>query len=252
MTHFRTMPCADERSGNPPFQNCVAATGVNIMRAATNGAVPPTDAEVIALRVATGDTSGGEDLRDLQKGILARYKVQTYLAGTWATIAAGLSKDTWYGVVGHYRDLPARMKNPGQADVFHAVAVGPGDKPGWAVLVDPIQKPAPSYIPVTLNEVFTYCQGGGFSSLGIVEYSEATKHGHIRVLPGPTNVYTLSNGVWRKRTGILPRGFSADSTLVKPYVIRGKPQRMTQVTEGARSGQWFNVASWNVKYTEEL
>lgn len=172
--HFRAEPPADER--NKPgasIINCVAASGVNIARAADDAKTPSTDAEVLALRAATGDLIGGEDLIDLQKGISKRYGYATTIDDQWLTIAEGLAGDRWFVCLGWYAQLPARNRNPGQANVFHAVAFGP-DTVNHAVCVDPIKKPTPDYDRMTMAEVRKFCSSGNFQSLGIREYSEVT------------------------------------------------------------------------------
>ena len=245
MIHYRGMPLADER-GQGPIVNCVAASGVNIVRAADNGATPATDAEVIALRAATGDTQGGETLESLQVGIEARYGYRTVLAKTWAAIEVGLEADRWIVAVGWLHQLPGRLWTQ-DGDVFHAVAFGPATLEA-AVIADPLQRPVPTYRHISLAEIRTFCASGRYASLSIAEYSHARKIGHV-AKRGAFFAYTR-NGIWRRKPRVTA-GFSAETTLARPYIdVCGKTRRMTQIRTGAYRGYWLDTVQ--VRYTEVL
>lgn len=252
MQHFRKLPCADERNiANAPIVNCIAASGVNIARAATDGAIPATDAEVIALRHATGDTQGSENLLDLRTGMAARYGWHNLVIdNSWAKVNAGLKRKTWIATYGWYSRLPNRMKNPGQRDVVHCIAVGP-DSPSTVVIVDPIFKPRPIYRVASFDELHKFMASGGFINLAIEEYSRLERRGHVSVVPGNFFVYSYSRGVWTRRvrdTG----GFSADTSLAATYTnVVGHPTlRMAQIRTGFLTGYWLNTTGDHITYTE--
>jgi hypothetical protein len=248
MAHYRKLPCADER-GQGPIINCVAAGGVNLARAATNGTVPATDAEVLALRAATGDTQGGENLHDLQHGMQARYGFLTTLDESWPAIANGLgSGNRWVAAVGYLHQLPGRLWTQ-PTDVFHCVVFGP-DSSTRAVIVDPLQRPVPLYRYISMAEVQTFCKSGGYSSLSIGEYTHAAYVGHIAKRGAFWQYTKHPSGRWTRRVAV-SRGFSADTTLARAYVnVLGKTRRMVQVTTGYRIGQWVDTAQF--VYTEIL
>lgn len=170
---------ADERNALGII-SCVSASAVNIARAATNGHIPATDAEVIALREASNDTSGGQTLASIQAGMKARYGWTGDLTSDWASIRDGLGWGTWFVVVGWYQNLPARLRNAGQANVFHAIAVGPKD--GKLVqVVDALQRVTVESRSMTLDELNHFTASGSFSALGVKEYSHAPKHWEVSI-----------------------------------------------------------------------
>lgn len=253
LAHFREMPCADERNiPGAVIVNCVAATGVNISRAATNGVMPATDAEVLALRRATGDTSGGEGLIELRTGMESRYNFKGLIIDNdWNRMAKGLSSGRmWYAIVGWYSFLPSRIKNTGQRDISHCVAVGPSSG-NTVVIVDPLQKPYPRYVVVSLAEVKKFSGSMGFLNLGIGEYSRMpTYGGHVSV-DGTFYQYEKNGSRWT-RVKHKNATFSADSTKAATYPdVYGESRRMAQLTTGSRKGYWVNTTGLNVTYTED-
>lgn len=252
MTHFRGQPPADERNlPGAPIVNCVAASGVNIARAADDGETPSTDAEVIGLRRDTGDTEGPENLVQLKGGMAKRYPgYTTTLDDQWLTIAEGVATDRWFVVLGDYAQLPARMRNPGQANVPHAVACGP-DIQNRAVIVDPIQKPIPSYERVTVAELRKFCSSGAYQSLSIREYSE------VKPPTSAPNRPTGSIG-YLDATGV--ELFTVKGKIASPVTLNGKPihgnvhgyvgvakhylpnATLNKILSGKRKGQYVRAA----------
>lgn len=246
LPHFRKLPCADERNGNPPFTDCGPAGAVNIARAADNGGTPATDAEVIAIRRLIGQTPGGRTtLQMVQAAILRKYGYATRLGdGTWTPIYEGLTTNRWLIVRGNYKALPDRMQNVGQPDVEHFIVVGPGP-----VIVDPIRKPAPFYAPATLSEIQHFCATGEYDSLSIAEYSHLPPVAQHRVLIAPKAVVRQAvfkgaciagwdDRVWGRTSSTAPC-----SAPVVRDVCAGGSATVVYVTKGTFKGRWIHLGS---------
>jgi hypothetical protein len=188
---------ADEVTPHPPFINCVPASGVNLINAATNGAHPTTDAEVQALRVATGDVSGGEGLEDLNKGLVKRYGYGGHIDNTWATIKSGLATGTCFAVIGRYDSLPPDFRKPQPSfKDGHCAYIGPRD-PNTVYWVDPLDRSDnghPAVRIMSLAVLQKFVASMGYQSLGIKEFS------HVPVPPKPPKpttkvITTLCNDI---------------------------------------------------------
>lgn len=247
-THYRKMPCPDERRPGFPVDSCVAATGVQMARAATNGAISASDAEVVALRAATGDIHGPENLPDLQSGIRSRYGFSTTLDDQWDTIAAGLAADKWFAVLGWYFDLPDRLRNAGQKNVMHCIPAGP-DTQNHCVIADPLQKPVVTYEWMTLAELRTFCAGGSFQSLAIREYSHIPPAAEHRVLISAkatvrqavmrgTCIQSWEDRRWGRTASTAPCS--------EPRVMQicsGGTATVVYVTKGTFKNRWIHLGS---------
>lgn len=250
--HYRKEPWADERNGQPILTNCVAASGVNIGRAATNGAIPATDAEVIALRNATGDTQGGENLDQLHHGMLARYDIRgKRTRGLWAPIETGLKTgNMWWVVIGQLHSLPKRLWTQPH-DVTHAILFGPASDV-QLVEVDPLMAhPVPKLL--TFDEAKAFCRSGYYEAYGLEEYSE-TPHVAVRAsLLRPVRLYTKKGNKWVGRWSISAR-FTARVSKAEYFTVSGKRRRMVKVTSGSHATRvpalWLNADGTGVVYTE--
>jgi hypothetical protein len=235
--------------------SCVSASAVNIARAATNGHVPATDAEVIALRVASQDTDGGQTLASVQAGMRRRYGWTGDLTSDWASIRDGLNWGTWFVVVGWYHDLPARLRNVGQANVFHAVCVGPKD--GKLVqFVDALQRGTVESRSMTIDELNHFASSGGFSALGIKEYSHAPQHWIVSIpkrrwplsyayfiyrdYPPAPNTWTRGNDREAKNgNSARSRGLSYRCEAPVAKSVMGQRRMMCKLTEGPFKGRYL-------------
>lgn len=254
MTHYRGAPegtYASERFGTPPYEDCVAASGVNLARAATNGTVPPTNAEVKALRKATGDLSGGEGLADLQKGMLKRYGFGGVRASTWSAIEAALKSNGWVACIGMTGALPTRLQNVGQSSVAHCVAFGP-DTAATAVDVDPIQRGATTARAITLAEVKAFCvsnllsNGGPFLSLRVDEYSEIPQVSvYCRTKLASTFIY--QRAPWKRHRAFGVQ-FTASCTTAEAFFVMGRSREMVEILSGPHKGKWLDIHAAHITY----
>jgi hypothetical protein len=258
----QAQPWADERLGVPPFINCVAASGVNIAGAATNGTVPTTDAEVQALRVATGDTAGGENLQQLAHGMTVRYGWTGTLDESWQTITTGLvSQGKWFAVIGDYDALPAAFRTPQPTfHGLHCTAVGPRDSKTcqW---VDPLDKSGPSGHPTSkpmpLAALRAFCATYAFGSLGIVEFSHESHKSYVVSIGALAVIrsYTLGhNGcilAWRDTRWVNRNSSAPASAPVHRVTCNGLSGAVTtRVTAGAFKDQVIRVGVGRVTLRE--
>lgn len=251
-THFRGQPIADERIPGHDVDSCVGASGVTVVRGANDGETPATDAEVVALRLASKDTSGPMNLIQLQAGIKARYGYTTELDDRWETIADGLATDRWMVCVGWYVTLPARNRNKGQANVMHAVAFGP-DSVNHAVSADPIKKPVPTYDRLTMAEVRKFCASGNYQSLSIREYSHVKPPTSAPNRPKGAIGYLDAMGVplWRVVKGIATPVMTTTKPAkqvkgnvhgyVGPAVTYKPNATLNKILTGKRKGQYVQA-----------
>lgn len=94
--------------GKSPFLNCTWASGLMLANKASRGKYPHTNAEVDALRRDSGDHLGGSSLRDLQRGIDARYGWTLPINGvSWTGLLTRLARTDGAIVQGLYSKLPA-------------------------------------------------------------------------------------------------------------------------------------------------
>lgn len=274
MTHFRgapppSQPWADERDASPPFENCVAASGVNLANAATLGTIPTTDQEVQALRKATGDTVGGEGLPDLAKGMRARYGFTGLLDESWATIVTGLvSGGRAFAVIGRYDHLPPAFRTPQPTfKDFHCAYVGSngGNSAWW---VDPLDHSGPGGKPagraMSMLTLRAFCASGANASLGLIEGSERPTPGPPSAArpPGATGYLVFNRGSCTEyrviaglivSSGTATAGMSFSSWSAAPVSKRWPlhGHRYTaQVRSGSRTGRWFHVGEPNCSYVE--
>jgi hypothetical protein len=241
---FRPSFYADERNGGPII-NCVAASGVNIARAATNGAIPSTDVEVVALRKATGDVIGGQNLQQLQFGLRKRYGFTGPITRTWASFL--FSGPAWYVSLGYLHSLPRRCWGQ-PTDVFHAIAVT-GDIAGHVVIIDPLQKPRPVPQRLTIEEFRVYAGSGGYQALRIDEFSEVP---HVSVSCRrwqSTWLYDRAGGRWNRHRAFNVR-FSGRCTVPVKELVLGEIRRMVRMTSGAAAtkGIWVDIDAAHVTY----
>jgi hypothetical protein len=247
---YRPKVYADERIPNHIIEDCVAASGVNLAAAATNGRVPQTDAEVLALRAATGDLSGPEGFRDLQAGMTKRYGWGGYLSDQWSAITRMRSEPLWVSVIGQYAVLPDRLRNPGQGNVSHAIALT-GDTANYALVIDPLQKPIVTARRISYDELRIYCASGNFASLSIPEYEHATKH-WLCTIGGPGRF-----SVWKQHGGTWVEGHRGTIRTVKRRCSAPRPPResggppMVELLEGVNHGYFVEVAG-RISATEVL
>lgn len=242
-SHFRKLPNADERIHGHPVIYCVDASVVNLARAATNGAVPSTDAEVLKVRNAAGGGNGGENLIQANTAMQAVYGFNGTLDDQWETIQTGItSLNKWFALLGWTDDLPTTPA--GQPNVFHCVVVGPGP-----VIVDPLQKPVPLFTPSTTTAIQHFSHGGAYQSLGIVEYSHVVKKGHVAA-HGKPFYYEKNGNIWTRHAPVTVAKFSATTTLKHQYFVMGQTRLMVEVLTGAHKGIWLQSDVAGVTYSE--
>lgn len=246
MTVYRPSLYADERNGGPII-NCVAASGVNIARAATNGAIPPTDDEVKALRKATGDVVGGQTLRQLQTGLRNRYDFTGFLADNWQAYLNGFGGKGWFAALGWLHSLPKRCWSQPN-DVFHCIAVT-GDGTGFVVIVDPLQKPTPKPQRMTVDEFRTFASSGSYSSLRLDEFSEVP-HVSVHCKNRLQSTFIYADNPWRRHRAFGVQ-FTARCTKVQVLPVLGKQRRMVEVIGGSHDKDWLDIDAAHIVYSEE-
>lgn len=245
MTVYRPPVYADERNGGPII-NCVAASGVNISRAATNGAIPASDAEVKALRKATGDIVGGQTLRQLQTGLRNRYGFTGYLADNWTAYTNGFAGKGWFAALGWLHSLPRRCWSQ-PTDVFHCIAVT-GAGQGFVDIIDPLQKPRPVAQRITVDEFRTFASSGGYASLRLDEFSEVPHVSvYCRTILASTFIYQANPWKRHRAFGVQ---FTARCTKAEWLIVLGKRRQMVEILTGPHTRDWLDIAASHITYSE--
>lgn len=245
MSTFRPFFYADERNGGPII-NCVAASGVNLARAATNGAVPSTDVEVKELRKATGDAVGGQTLKQLQIGLTKRYGFAGPITTSW--VALDLTGPAWYASLGYLHSLPKRCWGQ-PTDVFHCIAVT-GDLAGTVIIIDPLQKPRPVPQRLTLEEYRKYAGSGGYQALRVDEYSEVP-HVAVRCAHAweSTWLYDRAGASWKRHRAFGVK-FSGRCTVPADLLVLGQLRRMVRMTSGSHAPDlWLDLDAAHVTFS---
>lgn len=250
MTKFRPFFYADERNGGPII-NCVAASGVNLARAATNGAIPSTDDEVKALRKATGDATGGQTLQQLRFGMFSRYGFSGTITTTWTALTTGFAGPAWFASLGYLHSLPKRCWSQ-PSDVFHCIAVT-GDGQGHVIIADPLQKPRPVAQRLTIAEFRQYAQSGGYQALRVDEYS-AVPHVSVNCAHRWDSTFLYDRPTpssWNRHRAFGVK-FSGTCTKAEPMFVLGKSRRMVRVTSGSAAvkGTWLDLDAAHISYGE--
>jgi hypothetical protein len=244
--HFRG-PFANERGQTPPFDDCIAASGLNIANAA-GAKRPTTHAEIEALRVASGDSTGGQSLTTLRAGIVRRYDLHPAPSSEWDAIATGIAHNRWFVVRGDYQSLPAHYRRFQPSGTFsHATAVGPSDAPGHSWWVDPLEPQITHGEDMSLTTLRAFCATAGFDAISLAEkprpiiHRVAVKGIFARWYPGPP----------ARHTPWFTRGFSAEVGPIRTIRYSGKTIYLAQVTRAgsAYHGWWLNIHGRNVDYT---
>jgi hypothetical protein len=186
---YRGTPLADERIHGHPVAFCVDATGVNLWASATNGAIVPSDAEVLRLDHASGGQAKPETLAQLSAGMKALYGEPGILRHGWDPIDAGMDNGISFAVFGFTDDLLHPIA--GQKNVEHCVKFCAG-----RVVVDPLRKPFPIYEPWPDSQFVKFAGSAGFQSLAVVEYSHAAKHWEAAIGAGRFSVWKMHAGKW--------------------------------------------------------
>lgn len=249
-TKFRPFFYADERNGQPIIENCVAASGVNLARAATNGAIPSTDAEVMALRAATGDLHGGQTLQQLRFGMFRRYGFAGPITTSWTALTQGFNGPAWFASLGWLHKLPKRNWTQ-PSDVFHCIAVT-GDGPGHVIIADPLQRPRPVAQRMTIAEFRPFAQSGGYDALRIDEYS-AVPHVSVNCAHrwNSTLIYERPSPTTWKRHRAFGVKFSGTCTTAVPMMVLGKSRRMVRMTSGSHAPDtWLALDAAHITYAE--
>lgn len=244
--HYSSGVWADERNALGVI-SCVAGSCVNLARVATDAAVAASDAEVIALRTAAGDLAGGMTLQQGQAGMTKRYGFGGELRdGDWSWIVTQFGLGWWFVGVGWYDELPARLRNAGQANVFHAVLFGPKTGGGF-VIVDSLERDDVVMHDITITEIRRFLLSGGFTVLGLPEFSQCSRV-TIRSFAGIFTVYL--DGHYRRNLlpQIVPFTSRVGEIEVHRDANRRNPRDLVQLKATSRAGKWVNVHSTRVTY----
>lgn len=250
-TKYRPFFYADERLSGRPVIYCVVASGVNLARAATNGAIPGTDDEVLALRIATGDPTGGQTLQQLRFGMFKRYGFSGPITESWTALTNGFAGPAWFASLGWLHQLPKRCWSQ-PTDVFHCLAVT-GDGPGHVIIADPLQKPRPVAQRMTIAEFRDYASSGGYQALRVDEYAEVP-HASVRCEHVWDSTFLYDHPTptsWTRRRAFGVK-FSGTCTKAQAYTVLGEVRRMVRMTSGSAAvkGIWLALDAAHVTYAE--
>lgn len=168
MADYRGPWCNERQPGK--WEDCVAATGINI-----NNAVcakwgehprPITDAEREALRVDSKDTQGGMSLSSLADGMEKRYGHRPRASADWDLMLAPAGGDTRaWAVIGDWQSLPARLKHwDPTGQYIHCVGIIPDGK-GTRWIVDPQMTDGFPGESITIPELKAFMGTQGYRAL---------------------------------------------------------------------------------------
>lgn len=160
--------------GDPKIEDCVAATGLDIV-AAAGLHIPITAPEREALRRDSGDTAGGQSLDSLKGGILKRYGlVATRLSGQVA-IEQALDAGYALAVFGQYDVLPRAWRWQTPANFLHSMFFNRGPS-GTRWRSDPLAFASNPGAGMPIALFRTFAHSGGWQALGLLEGSAALSH----------------------------------------------------------------------------
>lgn len=163
--------------GDHPVEDCVAASGVDVV-AAAGLRIPTGAAEREALRVASGDTSGGMTLEALQVGIKVRYNLDARLLHGQLQIEAALDFGYSLAVIGRYDVLPREWRWQAGADFLHAMWFDRNDAATrWRS--DPLAYATNPGAAMPDALFRSFAASFGWHALGLIEGSAATSSGPI-------------------------------------------------------------------------
>lgn len=202
MPHYRG-PFASEIvfvPGDPLTEDCVAASGLDIAAAAGIGN-PVNRLEREALRVDSGDTSGGQSLESLARGLDKRYGHRPHSSTTWQYVVD--HPERWFVCIGQYKALSPHLRRWQLSGSFlHAVAFGPATatERWWA---NPLAPPSYGGEPVSLAQIRKYMATGADAAVSFAENEFSITGGGdqpvvgFSVLDGPSGTVSVKGaGHW--------------------------------------------------------
>lgn len=235
-------PWADERQVGQPITDCVVATMLNGENVESDGAKPVTDAEVDALRAASGDTQGGETLAAGDLALRRRYGRRPHtVADTRARIEAALDEGAYIAVIGLIGALPARLRTQSRS-VMHAVLMGPGK------IIDPLDRSGPGGKPqarsISRSEQLDFARSGGYEALVFIPHVYRPKHWEVHLRAGLFFVYrepTPAKPKWSRGPHVT--GGTTYRCAAPQWVdgVMGKRRKLVEVLEGKFKGRYIDV-----------